>query len=202
MSEPVKTAVIYYSSTGNVHKLATALAEGAEKAGSDVHLRKVTELAPPQAIASNPQWAQHVESTRDVAEAGVDDLLWADVVLLGTPTRYGAMASQLKQFIDTTGPAWQKGLLADKVYGAFGSAGTRHGGHESTLLSLYTIFYHWGGIIVPPGYTHSIQFQVGTPYGTTHVGGDGEPGEPALESGRYQARRAVETAAKLKAGRS
>ncbi|MEO3795122.1 NAD(P)H:quinone oxidoreductase [Nonomuraea sp. B10E15] len=202
MSEPVKTAVIYYSSTGNVHKLATALAEGAEKAGSDVRLRKVTELAPPQAIASNPQWAQHVESTRDVAEAGVDDLLWADVVLLGTPTRYGAMASQLKQFIDTTGPAWQKGLLADKVYGAFGSAGTRHGGHESTLLSLYTIFYHWGGIIVPPGYTHSIQFQVGTPYGTTHVGGDGEPGEPALESGRYQARRAVETAAKLKAGRS
>ncbi|TDD05121.1 NAD(P)H:quinone oxidoreductase [Nonomuraea deserti] len=201
MSEPVKTAVIYYSATGNVHKLATALAEGAEKAGSDVRLRKVTELAPPQAVASNPQWAEHVESTRDVAEAGVDDLLWADVVLLGTPTRYGAMASQLKQFIDTTGPAWQKGLLADKVYGAFGSAGTRHGGHESTLLSLYTIFYHWGGIIVPPGYTHSIQFQVGTPYGTTHVGGDGAPGELALESGRYQARRAVETAAKLKAGR-
>ncbi|TDD25952.1 flavodoxin family protein [Nonomuraea diastatica] len=176
MSEPVKTAVIYYSATGNVHKLATALAEGAEKAGSDVRLRKVAELAPPQAIASNPQWAEHVESSRDVAEAGMDDLLWADVVLLGTPTRYGAMASQLKQFIDTTGPAWQKGLLADKVYGAFGSAGTRHGG--------------------------SIQFQAGTPYGTTHVGGDGVPGDLALESGRYQARRAVETAAKLKAGRT
>ncbi|TDE44534.1 NAD(P)H:quinone oxidoreductase [Nonomuraea mesophila] len=201
MREPVKTSVIYYSSTGNVHALATALAEGAEKAGSEVRLRKVAELAPPQAIAGNPKWAEHVENTRDVAEASLDDLLWADAVLLGTPTRYGAMASQLKQFIDITGPVWQQGLLADKVYGAFGSAGTRHGGHESTLLSLHTIFYHWGGIIVPPGYTHSVQFQVGTPYGTTHLDSDGEPGELALESGRYQARRAVETAAKLKAAR-
>ncbi|MFC7040857.1 NAD(P)H:quinone oxidoreductase [Nonomuraea rubra] len=198
----MKLSVIYYSATGNVHTLATTLAEGARKAGADVRLRKVAELAPPQAIASNQQWAQHAESTREMAEASIDDLLWADAVLLGTPTRYGTMASQLKQFIDTTGPAWQQGLLADKVYGAFGSAATAHGGHESTLLSLHTIFYHWGGIIVPPGYTDLVQFQVGTPYGTTHLDGKGEPGELTLESGRYQAQRVVETAAALRAGRS
>ncbi|MEU8803873.1 NAD(P)H-dependent oxidoreductase [Spirillospora sp. NPDC048819] len=138
-------AIVYYSATGNVHALAVAAAEGAEKAGADVRLRKVAELAPAKAIAANPAWAAHTERTAHVPEATVDDLLWADAVLLGTPTRYGAMASQLKQFIDITGPVWRKGLLADKVYGAFGSAGTAHGGHESTLLSLHNIFYHWGG---------------------------------------------------------
>lgn len=195
-------AIVYYSATGNVHALAVAAAEGAEKAGADVRLRKVAELAPAKAIAANPAWAAHTERTAHVPEATVDDLLWADAVLLGTPTRYGAMASQLKQFIDITGPVWRKGLLADKVYGAFGSAGTAHGGHESTLLSLHNIFYHWGGVIVPPGYTDDIQLQLGNPYGVSHVGGNGEPDETVLEGARYQARRLTQTATTLTAGRA
>lgn len=201
MSEQTRTAVIYYSATGNVHRLATCAAEGAEKMGSEVRLRKVPELAPAHAVAANPDWAWHVESTRDVAEAEIDDLVWADAVLLGTPTRYGAMASQLKQFIDVTGPVWQQGLLADKVYSAFGSAQTTHGGHESTLLSLHNVFYHWGGLIVPPGYTDAVQFELGNPYGVSHVSGDGAPSETVIEGVRYQAGRAVRTAAMLKAGR-
>jgi NAD(P)H dehydrogenase (quinone) len=193
-------AIIYYSSTGNVHALAVAAAEGAEKAGAEVRLRKVTELAPAQAIAGNPEWAAHAESTKDVQEAVVEDLVWADAVLLGTPTRYGAMASQLKQFIDTTGSVWSRGLLAGKVYGAFGSAGTAHGGHESTLLSLHNVFYHWGGLIVPPGYTDDIQFQLGNPYGVSHRSGDGGPGEQVLEGARYQAKRITQMAAALARG--
>jgi NAD(P)H dehydrogenase (quinone) len=202
MNQTVNVAVIYYSATGNVHRLAEAAAEGAEKAGARVRLRKAAELAPPEAIAANPDWAAHARATADVAEARVDDLLWADAVLFGTPTRYGAMASQLKQFIDITGPAWREGRLAGKVYSAFGSAGTAHGGHESTLLSLCNVFYHWGGIIVPPGYTDPIQFRLGTPYGTSHVGGDGMPGDEVLDGARHQARRATEIAATLAAGRA
>ncbi|MGP4026427.1 NAD(P)H:quinone oxidoreductase [Actinomadura sp. 3N407] len=193
-------AVIYYSATGNVHSLAVAAAEGAQKAGAEVRLRRAAELAPAAAIAANPDWAEHAERTKDIQEAMVDDLIWADAVLLGTPTRYGAMASQLKQFIDSTGGAWYKGLLADKVYGAFGSAGTRHGGHESTLLSLHNVFYHWGGVIVPPGYTDGIQHELGTPYGTTHLGDEGPPGEQVLAGARYQARRITQVAATLGTG--
>ncbi|MBA3798140.1 MAG: NAD(P)H:quinone oxidoreductase [Geodermatophilaceae bacterium] len=201
MTETVNAAVIYYSSTGNVHALAQAAVEGAEKAGADVRLRKVRETAPPAAIESNPAWAAHAAATAHIQEAAVEDLEWADVVLFGTPTRYGGPASQLRAFIDTTGPIWQQGKLAGKVYTAFTSTGTAHGGQESTLLALGNVFYHWGGIIVPPGYTDPIQFQTGNPYGTAHFGGGGAPGPNDLDAARYQARRAVDTAAELKAGR-
>jgi NAD(P)H dehydrogenase (quinone) len=140
--------------------------------------------------------------TADVAEASVDDLAWADAVLFGTPTRFGNVASQLKAFIDTTGPLWAQGGLADKVYSAFTASNTAHGGQEATLLALGNVFYHWGGIIVPPGYTDPVQFQSGNPYGTSHVAGDGPPSDLALQAARYQARRAVDTAASLKAGRA
>ncbi|MFD0658099.1 NAD(P)H:quinone oxidoreductase [Thermocatellispora tengchongensis] len=148
--EPVKVAVIYYSATGNVHALAQAAAEGAEKAGAHVRLRKVAETAPPEAVGSRPEWAAHVRNTADVAEAGHDDLEWADAVLFGTPTRFGNPAGQLRAFIETTGPLWYHGKLADKVYSAFTASNTAHGGQESTLLALSNTFYHWGGIIVPP----------------------------------------------------
>lgn len=194
----VNVAVIYYSSTGTVHALARAVAEGAEKAGASVRLHKVAESAPAQAIAANPAWQAHVEQTADVPEATLKDLEWADAVLLGTPTRYGTAASQLKQFIDTTGPLWQQGELAGKVYSAFTAGATAHGGQESTLLSLGNVFYHWGGIIVPPGYTDPIQFQLGNPYGTSFVTGmGGVPGDVELEAARHQGRRAAETAALL-----
>jgi NAD(P)H dehydrogenase (quinone) len=200
--EPLKVAIIYYSATGTVHALARACAEGAEKAGATVRLRKVAELAPPEAIDARPEWGQHLRDTADVPEAVLDDLAWADVVLFGTPTRFGNPASQLRAFIDTTGPLWIEGKLADKVYSVFTASNTAHGGQESTILALGNTFYHWGGIIVPPGYTDPIQFTSGNPYGTSHVAGDGTPGDVALESARHQARRAVDTAAALKAGRA
>ncbi|PWU54328.1 NAD(P)H dehydrogenase [Micromonospora sp. S4605] len=200
--ESVNVAIIYYSATGTVHTLAQAAAEGAEKAGAQVRLRKVAELAPPEAINARPEWVQHRADTADVAEAGLDDLAWADVVLFGTPTRFGNVASQLKAFIDTTGPLWLRGGLADKVYAAFTASNTAHGGQEATLLALGNVFYHWGGIIVPPGYTDPVQFQSGNPYGTSHVAGDGPPGDVARQAARHQARRAVDTAAALKAGRA
>jgi NAD(P)H dehydrogenase (quinone) len=200
--EPVNVAIIYYSATGTLHTLARAGADGAEKAGARVRLRKVAELAPPEAISANPAWGQHLQDTADVAEAGLDDMDWADAVLFGTPTRFGNPSSQLKAFIDTAGVLWRQGKLADKVYSAFTASGTAHGGQESTLLALGNVFYHWGGIIVPPGYTDPIQFQTGNPYGTSHVAGDGPPGDVVLEAARYQARRVVDTAAALKAGRA
>ncbi|UYM04318.1 NAD(P)H:quinone oxidoreductase [Solicola gregarius] len=198
----VNATIVYYSSTGSVHALAEAAAEGAEKAGARVRLRKVAELAPAEAIAEHDHWQAHVERTNDVAEVRIEDVEWADAVLFGTPTRYGMVASQLKQFIDSTGSSWREGRLADKVYGAFVSTATAHGGHESTLLSLYTVFAHWGGVIVPPGYTDPIQFATGNPYGASHLAVQGAgPGEVELDAARYQARRAVETAAALRSGR-
>ena len=200
--EPVNAAIIYYSSTGTVHALAQAAAEGAEKAGADVRLRKVAELAPEEAINARPGWAEHIQDTADVAEASHDDLAWADVVLFGTPTRFGNPASQLRAFIDTTGPLWLEGRLAGKVYSAFTASNTAHGGQESTILALGNTFYHWGGIIVAPGYTDRVQLKSGNPYGASHVTGGGPPDDVALDAARYQARLAVDTAAALKAGRA
>ncbi|WP_179956969.1 NAD(P)H:quinone oxidoreductase [Amycolatopsis anabasis] len=200
--DPVNVAVIYYSATGTVHALAQAAAEGAEKAGAHVRLRKVAETAPPEAISANEAWSQHVRDTAELAQPSHDDLEWADAVLFGTPTRFGNPASQLRAFIDGTGPLWFAGKLADKVYSAFTASNTPHGGQESTLLALANTFYHWGGIIVPPGYTDPVQFKSGNPYGTSHVAGGGKPGDVALEAARYQARRVADTAAALKAGRA
>ena len=203
MSTPIKAAVIYYSATGNVHRLAEAALAGARVTGAETRLRKVRELAPEVAINGNEAWKAHLEATIDVPTAAVDDLVWADVVIFGAPTRFGNVPSQFQQFLDLTGPAWAAGELADKVYTAFTSSQTRHGGQESTLLSFYTTLYHWGGIVVPPGFTDAIQFRSGNPYGTSHVTGDGAfPDETTLEAASYQARRAVEVAATLQAGRA
>src|SRR5690606_6539255 len=198
----VNAAIIYYSSTGTVHALASAAAEGAEKAGAQVRLRRVPELAPQHAIDANPAWAQHIEDAADVTEAALDDLEWADVVLFGTPTRFGNPSMQLKAFIDTTGGLWREGRLAGKVYSAFTSTGTAHGGQESTILALGNVVYHWGGVIVPPGYTDPVQFELGNPSGTSHRAADGAPGDVPLRAAAYQARRAVDVAAALKAART
>ncbi len=189
----VNVAVIYYSATGSVYRLAKAAAQAAEKAGGEVRLRKVHELAPEEAIASNEGWNQHRLETQDVPEASADDIDWADVVLFGTPTRFGNPAAQLKQYIDTLGPLWGQGKLANKVYSGFVSAGTAHGGHESTLLSLYNTVHHFGGIVVAPGYTDPIKFQEGNPYGTSHTSANGAnpPGDVELQAIAHQATRAI-----------
>ena len=195
----VKVAVIYYSATGNVYGLARAVEEGAKEAGAEVRLRKVGELAPEEAIKSNPAWHEHVHKTQDVPRASLDDLEWADAYVFGTPTRYGNVSSQLKQFIDTTAGLWEEGKLADKVVGGFTSSHELHGGQESTLLSMYNVFYHWGAIIVPMGYTDETVFAAGgNPYGVSSSdGGEAGPSEEALAAARHQGRRITEKAAML-----
>ena len=203
MADNVKVAVIYYSSTGTTHDMAERLSLSAEKAGAEVRLRKVTELAPDEVISSVPEWDRHREETKDLPVATPEDVLWADVVLLGSPTRFGNVSAQLKQFIDTLGPQWGQGLLADKVYAGFTSSKTEHGGQESTLLALYNTIHHFGGLIVSPGYTDPVKFEDGNPYGVGHVtgpNGDVDLESPALDALDHMAERAVEVARKLKAG--
>ena len=196
----VRVAVIYYSATGNVHALASAVAEGAASRNADVRLRRVHELAPDTAIDANPAWRAHVDETKDsVAEASLDDMQWANAYAFGTPTRFGNVTSQLKQFIDQTGGLWQNGVFHDKPVTSFTSSANRHGGQESTILSLNNVFYHWGCLIVPPGYTDPLLYASGgNPYGTSWPSGAGEPpNEATLEAARYQGRRLVGFAARL-----
>ena len=199
----VKVAVIYYSATGAVHALARAVAEGAASAGAEVRLRRVAELAPDSAIDQNPQWRRHADAATSIAEASVEDLAWADAFAFGTPSRFGAPAAQLKQFIDQAGGLWREGRLADKPVTAFTSAFNRHGGSEATILSLGNVFYHWGALIVPPGFTDPAVYAAGgNPYGTSSVtgpAGDG-PDAAALDAARYQGRRLTQTTIRLLAG--
>ncbi|MET9732786.1 NAD(P)H:quinone oxidoreductase [Streptomyces sp. NPDC006458] len=197
-------AVIYYSSTGHVHTLAESAAAAAGKAGAEVRLRRVAETAAEATIATSPEWAEHLAATGGVAVAQVEDLDWADVILFGTPTRFGLPAAQLKAFIDSTGELWQQGRLVNKVVSSFTSTSTSHGGQESTLLALNNTFYHWGAIIVAPGYADPVQFATGNgnPYGTSHISHDDTtpPGEENLSAIEFQARRTVEIATALKTG--
>ncbi|SPT63356.1 MULTISPECIES: NAD(P)H:quinone oxidoreductase [Actinomadura] len=200
---PVKVAIIYYSATGNVHALAEAVAEGAAMASADVRLRRVAELAPDRAIDENPRWRRHADATASVPLAAVEDLAWADAFAFGTPTRFGTPAAQLKQFIDQAVELWRDGALADKPVTAFTSAFNRHGGSEATILSLANVFYHWGALIVPPGFTDPAVYAAGgNPYGTSATGPqDGDGMDPApLEAARYQGRRLVQVTARLLAG--
>lgn len=202
MSAPVKLAVIYYSSTGTIATLAKEIATAAEKAGAEVRLRRTAELAPKEAVESNPAWAANAQSTAGLAEATPDDVEWADAVIFGTPTRFGNVSSQLKQFLDGLGPLWGQGKLQDKVYSGFTASATQHGGQESTLLALYNTFHHFGGIVVAPGYTDPAKFADGNPYGASHVDGQGSipVDETALAGARAQAERAVKFARAIKNG--
>jgi len=198
--------VAYYSATGSVHRLAEAVRDGAESAGADVRLRRVAELAPAEAIASNPDWARHREETDAAVEiAALADLEWADGYAFGTPTRYGAPAAQLKQFLDAAGSLWQEGKLADKPVTAFVSSAEQHGGQEATILSLNNVFYHWGSVIVPLGYTDDIVYAAGgNPYGTSWPAGfpSAMPDEVTLACARYQGSRLARFAGVLAAHRA
>ncbi|MDX3195779.1 NAD(P)H-dependent oxidoreductase [Streptomyces sp. MN03-5084-2B] len=145
--------VVYYSSTGNTAGLAGSLAAGAREAGADVRVRTVPETVPAEAIARNPRWQAWVDAGPHHELATLGDLEWADGLAVGSPTRFGGPAAQLKSYLDSTGGLWAQGKLADKVATSFTTASTAHGGLESTLLAINNVFYHWGAIVVPLGYT-------------------------------------------------
>lgn len=197
-------AIIYYSSTGNIAAMAEAMGVGAAAAGAEVRVRKVAETAPPEAIAYNQKWADFVEATKDDTLASLDDVEWADGLALGSPTRFGGPASQLKAFLDTTGGLWAKGILVDKVGTAFTSVSTAHGGLESTILAINNHFYHWGSIVVPLGYENEHLLKVsGNPYGASFVSRKGAgPDEVALTAARMQGERLARITGWIKAGRS
>ncbi|MBC7290770.1 MAG: NAD(P)H-dependent oxidoreductase [Actinotalea sp.] len=193
-------AIIYYSSTGNLHEMALRLEKAAGVEGADVRRRHVAEIAPDEAIDSNPQWREHVDALADEPTATPEDIAWADVVLLGTPTRFGTVASQLQQYVDTLGPLWAQGRLADKVYAGFTSSQTTHGGQEATLLSLYHAVAHFGGILVTPGYTDQLKFVDGNPYGVSHVSGpdnDNPLGDGVLDALDHLAARTIRISRRL-----
>ncbi|WP_405796047.1 NAD(P)H:quinone oxidoreductase [Streptomyces sp. NBC_01506] len=202
MPTPVNVAVIYYSATGTLTTMAKAMAADAEAAGATVRLRKVAELAPQAAIDTNPAWVANIAATADITEVTADDMTWADAVIFGSPTRYGNVSAQLKQFLDTLGGLWQEGRLADKVYSGFTASATSHGGQETTLLALYNTIHHFGGILVTPGYTDASKFVDGNPYGTSHVSGQGDlpVNEQTLTATRVQAERVVKFTRAIKAG--
>ncbi|MGX9230039.1 NAD(P)H:quinone oxidoreductase [Streptomyces albus] len=204
MSTQPKVAVIYYSSTGTIAEIAKEISQAAEKAGAEVRLRRAAELAPQEAIDSNPAWAANASATAGIPVATPEDMVWADAVVFGSPTRYGNIASQLKQFIDTLGGLWAEGKLADKVYSGFTSSATAHGGQESTLLALYNTIHHFGGILLAPGYTDPAKFADGNPYGTSHAHVDAQGNNPVDETtrtaARVQAERVVKITTALKAG--
>ena len=200
----LNVAVIYYSSTGTNYQMAQTMAEAARAEGAEVRVRKVRELAPAAAIDSNPAWRAHLDATQDVPEAALTDLEWADVYIFNVPTRFGTMPAQIKQFLDTTGPLWSQGKLVNKIVTATSSASNPHGGQEATLLALYNTFYHWGSLIVAPGYTDPVLAEAGgNPYGTS-VTAKPEQGVPeaAQAAAQHQTRRALQIARWLKAGQA
>lgn len=198
----LKLAIIYYSSTGTNYQLAKWAEEAAKNNGvAEVRLRKVKELAPEQAIAANEDWKKHLEATKDVKEASMDDLEWADCYIFSAPTRYGNLPSQMKQFLDTTGGLWFSGKLANKVVSGMTSASNVHGGQESTLLSLYKTMHHWGAIVAAPGYTDEAIFAAGgNPYGVSVTAGKDELNQQAKTAVAHQVKRTLQIAQWVKAG--
>jgi NAD(P)H dehydrogenase (quinone) len=196
-----RIVVVFYSATGNVAALAEALAEGARGAGAEVRVRPVAERAPQEAIAGNRRWKEWVENNPYDTEATLDDLEWADGIALGSPTRFGAAAEQLKAFLDTTGGLWAQGRLASKVGTSFTSASTGHGGLETTIVAMNMVFYHWGSIIMPLGYAADPSLMTsGNPYGGSWVSRkSAAPDDEALGAARVQGARLAEVAGALRA---
>lgn len=193
----VKLAIVYYSTYGTNHQMASLAAEAARAAGAEVRLRKVPETAPAAVVAGQEAWKNHADATADVPVATADDMAWANAYLFCAPTRFGVQASQMRAFIDTLGPLWFKGGLANKPVSAMSSAQNAHGGQEATLLSFYTTIMHWGGLIVAPGFTDPSIYKVGgNPYGYSHTVGAPFT-DDVKDAITHQTRRLVEVAAKL-----
>lgn len=198
----VNLAIIYYSATGNNYQLAKWAEEAALELGAEVRLRRVPEHVPEEVINSNSAWKAHVEATKDVPVASHDDLEWADAIIFSSPTRFGNVAAQMKNFIDMQGGLWAQGKLANKVVSAMSSAQNSNGGQEATIHAIYKSMCHWGAIIVPPGYLDASIFKAGgNPYGTSvTVDQDNKMVDDVEEAVKYQAKRTVTVAGWLKKG--
>jgi NAD(P)H dehydrogenase (quinone) len=193
----VRLAIVYYSTYGTNHQMATIAAEAARAAGAEVRLLKAAETAPAAVVAGQEAWKAQADKTADIPAATAADMEWANAYLFSCPTRFGVMASQMRAFIDTLGGVWAKGALANKPASAMSSAQNDHGGQEATVLSFYTTIFHWGGIVVAPGYTDPCIFKTGgNPYGYTHTQGAPFTDEVKASIG-HQARRLVQFAEKL-----
>lgn len=198
-----KVTIIFYTTYGTNHQIAEVAADAAREAGAEVRLRRVKETAPEEVVKKQEAWSAQLEKMSDVAEVSHEDMEWADGYVFSAPTRYGGAASQMRAFIDTLGPLWQAGKLADKTFTAMTSAMNPHGGQETTLQTLYITAMHWGAILVPPGYTDpAISAAGGNPYGTSVTAGDDELSDEITASIRHQTERLVTVTEHLVAGRA
>jgi len=198
-----KVLVLYYSSYGHIETMANAVAEGARSTGATVDIKRVPETAPLEVAK-----AAHFKLDQAAPVAAVADLEGYDAIIVGTPTRFGRMPSQMASFFDQAGGLWARGALNGKVGGAFTTTATQHGGQEATLFSVITNLLHFGMTIVGLPYSHQGQMSIdeivgGSPYGaTTIAGGQGQrqPSAIDLEGARHQGKLIAQTANKLFGG--
>jgi len=205
----VRVHVVFYSMYGHIHTMAEAVAEGAKGVdGVEVGLFQVPELVPPEALEKAGAAAAKARFAH-VPIIEPAQLAEADAVIFGTPTRFGNMAAQMRQFLDRTGGLWAKGALVGKVGSVFCSTGTQHGGQETTITSFHTTLFHQGMIVVGvpyscPGLTNMDEITGGSPYGaSTLAGGDGSrsPSANELDVARFQGRHVAEITKALVIGR-
>lgn len=195
-----KVLVLYYSTYGHMETMANAVAEGARSTGAQVDIKRVPETAPEEVAK-----AAHFKLDQAAPVATIADLEHYDAIVIGAPTRFGRMPSQMAAFLDQAGGLWARGALNGKVGGAFTSTATQHGGQEVTLFSIITNLLHFGMVVVGLPYSHAGQMTLdeivgGSPYGaTTIAGGQGQrqPSAIELEGARHQGRLVAETANKL-----
>lgn len=193
--EETKILIVFYSMTGNVAKLAEAVRKGAEEENVEIRVRQVRELIPEEKW--NDRMKEVKENLKDIPLATNDDLVWADGIAFGTPTRYGNVSAQLKDFIDSTGGLWQEGKLIDKVATMFTSTASQHGGSETTILTGIVPLFHHGMIVIGVPYSEQRLFEMdeisgGSPYGASSISGanaDVGPKENELEIAKAQGRR-------------
>lgn len=196
-----RVLIVFYSRGGATKGLAEAIAEGAGAEGAEIRLRRAREVVSPEVMALAPGWKEAAEAMNALYPAPTEaDAEWADAIVFGTPTRFGAVASELKAYIDSLGGLWLQGKLAGKAGSAFSTTLSVHGGNEATILSLYPTMAHLGLIIVPTGYADPAMFQGGTPYGATAVSVTQPPqpsSEASLSAARFQGRRVAQVATAL-----
>jgi NAD(P)H dehydrogenase (quinone) len=196
-----KVLIPFYSRSGTIERLAVAVAEGAQAEGAEVRLRRARELVGHDILSSVPGWKETAQAMNARYPAPTaEDALWADAMILGTPTRFGSISSELKAFIDGLGALWVGGKLNGKVGSAFAGSSQAHGGNESTVISMWNPLAHLGFIIVPTGYADGVMFAgAGSPYGASVVSGNppSGPTEAELAVARFQGKRVTQVAKKL-----